>query len=324
MGINVKTVLKRILASPKIEFAARIALAAKIRFGPRGGGKTADVDKRSSGEHRTERRSTDQLVQVLDTLEIFPGDCVMMHSSAGAIQSWGWDAKEFIDFLIQYLGDDGTLAMPTHPKLRKDKNGNGLVYNVRRSPSTVGTTTEIFRRYSGTLRSECPYSAAAAIGPQAEYLTSGHRDSFAPHDKLSPYGRLAEIDGKCLCVGADLTRMTILHVAEDILGDEWPIKDFHESQTILVRSGSQERSVVINRRRQWLWWYLSLERWSRQMFAQQLARSATLDDVTLYAADARPTVDWMVDQARQGNTIYPLAGYNRWLKLKDPPRAEGA
>jgi hypothetical protein len=65
-----------------------------------------------------------------------------------------------------------------------------------------------------------------------------------------------------------------------------------------------------------------MQRWQRQMFAQQLARRVRVRGVLLYAADARPTINWMIDQARRGDTLYPLAGLNRWLKLGNPPQEE--
>jgi len=317
-----KVALSRILAFPIAEFLARLALAARHRFGPRNNKTTIVSEKPSDNIYisSADKLSTDELACALDSLRIFPSDTVMVHSSAAAAKSWGWEAKKLIDFLVDYLGTEGTLAMPAHPKLR-EQDGR-LVYQVRRSPSTVGTLTEIFRRYPGVIRSTCPFSAAAALGRQAEFLTSEHGKSFAPHDEHSPYARLAEINGKCLCIGTDLDRMTILHVAEDVLRDEWPIPDFYEPWEATVRLSESEQRLTVHRRRPWLWWYLNLQRWQRQMFDQQLARRACVGRIPLYAADARPTIDWMVSQARRGDTIYPLAGYNRWLKLGNPPREE--
>lgn len=258
---------------------------------------------------------------ILAGLGISAGDALMVHSNAAAVEQLGMSLSDCIDALLAYLGPRGTLAMPTHPKLMREEGRS--VYDPRRSPSTVGLMTEMFRRRRGARRSTYPLSAAAALGAQADALVAEHERSWAPHDEHSPYAKLAELGGKLLCIGVPLDRMTILHVAEDIARDSMSIPHFYQEGDIWVRDERGERCIHIHNRSGWLWWYLSKYRWARDMYRQGLAREHHAGNVLLRSADARGTVRWMQSEIRAGRTIYPYARLNRWLRLGTPSFLEG-
>ena len=303
-----------------VEFAARCAMWTHDRVGH---SRKQSTSTRATKSVPNERASTApraigrlELAAALSTLRIQRGDVLMVHSSASAISTLGWEPSDFIDFLQEVLGPEGTLAMPSHPALTVDDGRE--IYDVRRSPSTVGLLTELFRRRQGARRSRYPFSAAAAIGNRAEELTSSHAASFAPHDEHSPYAKLTELNGKVLCVGVPLDRMTLLHVAEDVLRDQLPIREFYCARDIWMRADGIETRMAAHVRAPWLWWYLCLSRWTNDMYRRGFARNLQLSGVGLRSAAARPTVEWMKGDLLRGRTIYPLAGLNRWLRLNDP------
>lgn len=299
-------------APAPVEFFARCALATRRRYLPARPQRVVPAPVEAAGP----RPGLDALGEVLASLGIGRGDVLMVHSSGEAVESLGWELSAVIDFLVDYLGPGGTLAMPTHPKLLS-RDGK-QVYSVRRSPSTVGLITELFRRRPGVVRSRFPYSSVAAAGAQAQALTEGHAQSYAPHDEHSPFARLAELGGKVLLMGCPLNRMTILHVAEDVMRSIVPISDFYQPAEVWVEADGQTAPVLAHVRAPWLWWYLHLGGWERNMRKHGLARTWPLAGLPFHAAEARAVVDWMKDEVRSGRTIYPLAKLNRWLKLGDP------
>jgi aminoglycoside 3-N-acetyltransferase len=220
-----------------------------------------------------------------------------------------------LDFLLEYLGPRGTLAMPTHPRLKRD--GELWLYDVKRSPSSVGLLTEIFRRRRETIRSDYPFSAAAAQGPHAEALIATHRHSYAPHDELSPYGKLVELEGKVLALGCPLDRMTILHVPEDTTRHIFPIPHFYQSERARVKNGGEVFELATRRRAPWLWWYIAKYQWTAQMH-RRFVRKASLQGVDFMAMPAKPPVRWMQQRVEQGKSIYPLAPWNRVFRFKGP------
>jgi len=225
-----------------------------------------------------------------------------------------------IDFLLEYLGPSGTLAMPSHPKL-KEEDGH-KIYLPHRCPSYVGLVTELFRRRKQTLRSLYPFSAAAAQGERAEELIADHRHSFAPHDEKSPYAKLAVMKGKTLALGCALDRMTILHVAEDTMRDVMPIDDFYVSEDVLIRTPNEEFTLRTHCRAPWLWWYLAKYQWTKHMYRQGFVRENCICGVPLREIDATAAIEWMQQRVRKGKTIYPYAKMNRFFHFKNMPGKE--
>lgn len=301
---------------PAIEFLTRCGLQCRRRW-------LASSSTVATPDVPTPTKKLDRevLARNLAAIGVQPGGLVMVHSGAVGLAKVGWEPAEFLDFLCDYLGPHGTLAMPTHPVL-SEKSGR-LAYDVKRSPSSVGMVSELFRRRAGVVRSECPYSAAAAIGPLADELIRDHRRSFAPHDALSPYAKLGELQGQALCVACPLVRLTILHVAEDVCRETLHIPDFYEERVIVVRQAGREEERSIHTRAGWLWWYLALSRWQRDMWRHGFVRAARPEGLSLLAVSAAPVIQWMTDDARRGRSLYPWARLNRWLRLKAPVHEQG-
>lgn len=307
----------RLMIPPPVEFMLRVASVLRSRLGLAPAARAANPR-----QPNVQPCSPDDLRKIMASLHIVPGDVLMVHSSSEAIGRLGWSPTDMIDFLLEYLGPQGTLAMPSHPRLRKEEGT--LVYEPHRSPSTVGIMTELFRRRKGTLRSEHPFSAAVAQGARAEELLRDHQDSYAPHDERSPYGKLKEFGGKVLALGCDLERMTIIHVAEDAMRDEFPIPGFYQTHAILIRKQSSQLVREVRKRSPWLWWYLAKYQWLRNMYSNGFVREHNPGGVMLREVDARPAIEWMEQAVTRGATIYPLARANRFLHLTGGPDGEGS
>ncbi|MCY4438546.1 MAG: AAC(3) family N-acetyltransferase [Chloroflexi bacterium] len=148
----------------------------------------------------------------LKELGIMTGDLLLVHSS---LRSFGYvqgGANTVIDALLETVGDGGTVLVPTLTfSVLKSLPHR---FSVRNSPSSSGLITETFRQRKNALRSRHPVSSAAAIGPDAAYLTADHRDTPCGPD--SPYFRLYELGGKVVFFGASLGSNTVFHCAEEI------------------------------------------------------------------------------------------------------------
>lgn len=148
----------------------------------------------------------------LQDLGVTSGDLLLVHSS---LRSFGYvqgGADAVIDALLEAVGAEGTVLVPTLTfAILKSRP---YLYSVKQSPSATGLITETFRQRSAAVRSRHPVSSAAAIGPQADFLTSGHDDTPCGPD--SPYFRLYERGGKVVFFGASLGSNSVFHCAEEI------------------------------------------------------------------------------------------------------------
>jgi aminoglycoside 3-N-acetyltransferase len=131
---------------------------------------------------------------------------VLMHSSLSALGEVEGGADAVIDALLEVLGEQGTLAMPTM---------SSGTFHRDTTPSNVGRITEVFRRRPGVARSLHPTHSVAARGPQAAYLLANHEQSPTAVGPDTPFGRLVALEGKVLLLGVDQDRNTLLHSAEE-------------------------------------------------------------------------------------------------------------
>ncbi len=97
-----------------------------------------------------------------------------------------------------------------------------------------GFFPEMLRTTPGAFRSGNPGASMAAIGARAEWFTADHALDYG-YGPNSPLGKLVEVGGKTLMLGASLDHMTLLHHAEH-LADFTP-KRIRRHETPLLIDG---------------------------------------------------------------------------------------
>ncbi|WP_070137312.1 AAC(3) family N-acetyltransferase [Crocinitomix algicola] len=171
--------------------------------------------------------SKDDLIIDLKEMGLKQGDSVLVHSSLSRIGHLKDGPKTFVDALLQVIGEEGTLLMPTSPNNVYQLNyiQNTPYFDVLNSPSRTGAITEYFRTLPKAVRSLHPTEPVSALGPLAEYYTKDHFNQLTPYNEKSPFYRISEQNGKILYVGVTLAMAgTNLHTLEDAVNDfKFPI-----------------------------------------------------------------------------------------------------
>ncbi len=197
------------------------------------------------------------LANDLSALGIEPGMTLMVHSSLSAI---GWvvgGAETVVRVLVDVLGPEGTLVMPSATPLGGDPaqwtdprvpetwweviRENLPVFDPETTPTSLGTIPEIFRTWPGTLRSHHPLESVCARGPMASEITREHPLAFS-EGRDGPFGKLYELDSWILLLGVGFNRCTALHFAESLV-------DTRRVQTVrfpMMQGGERTWIEVLN------------------------------------------------------------------------------
>ncbi|MFQ5599138.1 MAG: AAC(3) family N-acetyltransferase [Candidatus Krumholzibacteriia bacterium] len=184
---------------------------------------------------RSRQITSSELASDLNEIGLGSGEIVLVHSALSKIGFVVGGADAVIDSFLEVLGPAGTLLMPSFPfdTYVEDYLEANRFFDAANTPSRMGKITEVFRLRAGVVRSVHPTHPVAALGPEAEYLTSGHRQDSETFGPNSPFHRLCEKDGRILLVGVDFHAMTNLHVVEDVF-PRFPYQ-VYAPKTIAVR-----------------------------------------------------------------------------------------
>ena len=153
--------------------------------------------------------SISELVEQLRTLGVREGSVLLVHTSFRTVRPVEGGPLGLVRALREALGADGTLVMPT-------MTDGASVFDPRSTPTHgMGITAEVFWREPGVVRSTHPGGSFAAQGPKAEWICQPQPLS-PPHGPDSPVGRVHELGGQILLLGATHSENTTLHLAESI------------------------------------------------------------------------------------------------------------
>lgn len=174
--------------------------------------------------------TVDSMVEDLHALGVEPGRTLLVHGSLSAL---GWvcgGAPAVVDALLNVVGDEGTLVMPTHspgnmdpadmehppvPESWYDTIRERMPpYRPAVTPTQgTGAIAECFRSYPDVRRSDHPQHSFAASGPDARFVTDGHSYERSLGEE-SPLARVYDLDGDVLFLGTSHATNTSLHLAE--------------------------------------------------------------------------------------------------------------
>ncbi len=173
--------------------------------------------------------TTESLARDLQALGVKPGMALIVHSSLKSVGQVLGGSAAVILALEQTIGETGTLIMPTFteylcdpaedenkfPEEQRDFVRQHLpFYYPDLSPTAhMGFIPETFRKQSGVLRSSHPHLSFAAWGRHAEYVIADHSLDYALSER-SPIGKLYQLRGSILLLGAPKNSNTSLHLAE--------------------------------------------------------------------------------------------------------------
>ena len=172
----------------------------------------------------------EDIVKAFRNVGLKKDDVVMVHTSLKSMGYVCGGAQTVIEALIEVVGENGTIMMPTQSWKNLDPTtgvhweidesqwqiirDNWPAYDKNITPTnTMGAVAEMFRQWDGSVRSDHPARSVCAWGKYADYLTKNHDVSNIFGDG-SPLSRLYDLNGKVLLIGVGYDKNTSIHLAD--------------------------------------------------------------------------------------------------------------
>lgn len=235
------------------------------------------------------------LIDAFCRIGLAAGDVVLVHSSLRKLGPVAGGADTVLDALLELLGPQGTLALPTHTFKVVDEQ---RPFDVRHTKGNVGVLSEVFRMRLGVVRGVHPTHSVAALGARAEEFVHVAFGDTSPCSANSPYSRLCDWDGKVLIIGETLNRCTLFHGCEewaglDILGEPKPLTCIDAAG---VTHPFPMRGHTINT-------WDQFPRLEPALLERRHLRHEVLGDCPLRLLHARPACTWLVEELTKDRSI---------------------
>ncbi len=152
------------------------------------------------------------LVVQLRDIGVERADVLLVHTSFRAIRPIDGGPDGVIDALIEAVGPDGTIVMPSWT----DEDDEIFDPEADDVDDHLGVVADEFWRRPDVVRGTHPF-AVAAWGTHAQHIASAPF-VVPPHAPDSGVARVHDLDGKVLLLGVDHDANTTIHLGELIFG----------------------------------------------------------------------------------------------------------
>jgi aminoglycoside 3-N-acetyltransferase len=247
--------------------------------------------------------TADDVTKGLRDLGVEAGGVILVHSSLSSFGHVKGGADAVIDGLLEAVGTDGTLVLPTHTWDRID--ARNPVFDASKTPSCVGTIPETFWRERRCLRGLHPTHSCAAAGPLAEEMLAGHETQVTPCGGRSPYQRIMRRGGKIVFLGVNLRVNTTFHALEEMAVVPWLFGRFEMLYTI----GRDGRRIEVPSRRHAEPMQRDFPKMEPLLAEEGALRTGGIGNATVRAIDA----------ARMERVMMPMLAKDPFLTLAPGP-----
>ena len=195
------------------------------------------------------------LIEEFHSLGLRKGDILLIHNSFKSFGRVEGGPQTVIDALLEVLGKDGTLIMPTFNFDWSDQSPNGI-FDLENTPSKMGILTEIVRKMPGAKRTLHPFYSFAIYGNLAEELSkTDNHDSFGSE---SIFAQICKLDAKIMIIGLTYNQsMTFFHYVEQQEGVDYRYMKAFSGWIIAQGKKYKDTYTIVNKNDNYLGMFAS-------------------------------------------------------------------
>lgn len=203
-----------------------------------------------------------EIINKMKEKGIAKGDLTIVHSSMIGLKPYGIKPKEVINSLLDLIGSEGTLAIPTYPYFRENPTGKDymtkdlsnlvLEYCPDKTLAWTGMIPNVFLTYPNVIRSRHPLNTLAAKGPLAERMMKNNISGYKPlpNGENSSWKFCVDHKAKIIGLGVDLTdSLTMIHTAEDTEPKKWDKYDWYRDRKFRIIDKDKSIEIVVRERK---------------------------------------------------------------------------
>jgi aminoglycoside 3-N-acetyltransferase len=234
------------------------------------------------------------VVEAIKNLGVCEGDILIVHSAYGELRQFGLSPRDIIDNLKSLVGDQGTLVMPAIPIFREEPDAmdrfqnefykKTFTYDVKKTRTWTGILPQTLMKMDGAIRSRHPLNTIVALGYHAKELTHNNLtyDGQTACGEGSSWAYCFSKNAKILMLGVDVVHsLTMIHVAEDLYENQWPVKDWYRNRQFRVIDNEFDKVVTIRERHpKWALFYAE-RRFSRDLMNNKIVKTQKIDGLSI-------------------------------------------
>lgn len=304
--------------SPYIELLVRYIYWKNI-------GLFSRVVKRKSKRKNVAVADFSKIITYFKNIGISSGDLLLVHSAYGELKCTQKKPVEIIQELKNLVGEKGTIAMPAIRKyegepdiknyLDADISETIFTYDVYKTKVQTGALPATMIEMPEAVVSRFPINTLVSIGPLAKPMMKNNLSGDFPTacGINSAWKFCLDNNAYIIGLGIDLTGcLTMIHAAEDILDDKWPVKNWYRKRIFKIIDKDFETIKVVKERRP-MWGTLH---WAGRTLCKDLTKekiliSKNIDGILVEIIKAKDLIKFLNSKNSKG---YPYFCVKRHLQ----------
>jgi aminoglycoside 3-N-acetyltransferase len=303
-----KGIKNRIMGlSPYVELCVRYIYWKNIGF-------FSGVVKNKKKRKVEEYLDFSKILTYLKSTGISSGDLLLVHSAYGELKRTQKKPVEIIQELKALVGENGTLTMPAIRKYEGEPDITSYVdaditdkvftYDVHKSTVQTGALPATMVNMEEAVVSRFPLNTLVAIGPLAKPMMKDNLEGDFPTacGINSAWKFCLDNNAYIIGLGTDLTGcLTMIHVAEDVLDDKWPVKNWYRKRVFKIIDGGFETTKIIKERQpKWGTLHWAGRTLCKDLTNKKILHTQNVDGILVEVIKAKELIDFLNSKNSKG------------------------
>jgi aminoglycoside 3-N-acetyltransferase len=283
----------------------------------------SDLKKLSSKKPSSQKfqlKFFDKIINQLKFFGVKKGDVLVLHGTYEALEGTGKSPNTIIKELLDLVGNEGTLVMNSSRVFPEEKRKNNYIYadysnqivtyNVHKSRVWTGVLPFFMLKDKRAKISRFPINPIVAIGRYADQMIEnnikGELNSSCGIN--SSWKFCVDKNAVIVGLGTDLTHsLTIMHVAEEIMGNNWPVRNWYRERLYKVVDNEFEEIIKVKERKPiWGTLHFAERTLCKDLLNAGILKTVTIDGVLVEVLKSKELIDFLNSKNKKGYPYFNL------------------